>query len=486
MVFLKKLAAVMFYASIPLLLPFFYSIYADDGAAFSIGITVFVLAFAGIPGVLKNIADTISGLVRHFFHPETPWNYANIFNVESMRKQVDVLTLGEILALTSIAWIVIPAISSIPYLYYGLTPIDAFFESVSGWTTTGLSVIASVSNLPHSIILFRSITQWLGGLGIVVLMLTVIRSSESSKFLKIEGRSSSEIGFGSTVSSIWKIYLTLTVVGIILLFVADIDFFNSVNLTFAGISTGGFFSFDSFDFSLIQKFVLALITISGATSFLFYRNLGRGNIKKAFFDEEFIFYLSIILLSFVLIFSISHEDTYDSFFGVVSAITSSGFDLAKIIPFHDFSKYILVILMIMGAMVGSTGGGLKLRRILILVKSLILHIRAAFLPSGTVQVVKLNGSPVENSAILESSIFVFSYLLLFLVATGVFIAINYTIIDSMFIVASAIGNVGLSTIQVSALGFGTKLFLIILMYLGRIEIFPSLALIKFIRELVRK
>ena len=108
------------------------------------------------------------------------------------------------------------------------------------------------------------------------------------------------------------------------------------------------------------------------------------------------------------------------------------------------------------------------------------------MPSGTVQVVKLNGSPIENSAILESAIFVFSYFLLFLVATGVFIAINYTIVDSMFIVASAMGNVGLSTIQVSALGFGTKLFLIILMYLGRIEIFPSLALIKFIGELVKK
>ena len=129
---------------------------------------------------------------------------------------------------------------------------------------------------------------------------------------------------------------------------------------------------------------------------------------------------------------------------------------------------------------GSTTGGIKLRRILLVLKTITRNIRAAFLPTGSVQIVKMNGRAVGEEALVESSTFIFAYVLLFLFGCGVFVAIDYGLEDSMFMIASAIGNVGLAVIPIPAMAEGTKIFLIALMYLGRIEIFPSLALIKFL------
>ena len=129
---------------------------------------------------------------------------------------------------------------------------------------------------------------------------------------------------------------------------------------------------------------------------------------------------------------------------------------------------------------GSTTGGIKLRRILLMVKNILRNIRAAFLPTGSVQVVKINGRAIDEEALVESSTFIFAYMLLFLLGCGVFVAIDYGLEDSMFMIASALGNVGLAVIPIPVMSEGTKIFLIALMYLGRIEIFPSLALIRFL------
>lgn len=482
MLFLKRLAVLMFYASLPLLIPLGYSIYLEDGAWETLAFTVLFMALPAVPQILQNIYGNVRDFVLSLFKPDTAFTFARLVDFGKMRDEVSELTLGQILALVSAAWLIIPAISAIPYLAYGFEPVDAYFESLSGWTSTGLSAIPSLEGLPASIILYRSVTQWVGGLGIVILMLTVMKGREAKHFLKAEGRTSEDIGISKTAGNIWGTYFMLTILGFLLLYAVGINPLDSVNLVFAGISSGGFFPFDSFSFTDMQKSALAGIMFCGATSFIFYRKLASGKIREAILDEEFLFYIAITILAISLIYFVSQEDIYNTLLNSISSITCAGFEVGDLSLFHAFPIYILILLMLMGGMMGSTTGGIKLWRILVLLKSILRNVKAAFLPIGTVQVVKINGRAIPEESIVESSTFIFAYMLLFLFSCGAFVAANYGIEDSMFMIASAMGNVGLAIIPIPMMGQGAKIFLIILMYLGRIEIFPSLALIRFIAK----
>lgn len=216
---------------------------------------------------------------------------------------------------------------------------------------------------------------------------------------------------------------------------------------------------------------------AGATSFIFYRNIWEGNTKKSIFEEEFLLYVLITIAAILLITYVGGEEFYNTVLNTISAIACGGFAIGDLAVLHDFPFYLLILLMLSGGMVGSTTGGIKLGRILVIVKSITNQIRKAFLPSGSVQVVKINGSAINQDAVVESATFVFTYVALFLFASGAFIIADYELEDSLFMVASALGNVGLSTIEIPEIGALGKAFLILLMYLGRIEIFPSLVLI---------
>lgn len=482
---IKQLTVVMFYSALPLLIPFFYSLYLNDGAHVSIGLTIILLSFFAIPEVLMHIWKNAREFFDYLFNKEATWNYAEIIHFRNLSKEVETLTIGEILVLISIAWLIVPFIGAIPFFLHGMSPLDAVFESISGWTTTGLTVASNLETLPKSIILYRSITQWIGGLGVIVLALSVIRGQEALKFLKVEGRSY-EVGIGKTIGLIFKIYLILTIIGAMFLYLSNMDLFNSVNLSMAGISTGGFFPFYSYAFTNLQKIILSGIMFVGAVSFLFFRDIGKLKLKKAFFEQEFLLYVFLTVLAIVLILLVGHEELSNTVFNAISSIASAGFSIADVNVMHNFAKYLLILLMLVGGMRGSTAGGIKVWRILIVLKSIARHIKSAFLPRGTVQVVKVNSSPVEESELMESSIFIFTYLLLFLFGSGIFLAFNYSLVNSLFLVSSALGTVGLSTLELYSVGVGAKVFLIILMYLGRIEIFPSLALIGFIGRLVKK
>src|SRR3989339_635144 len=139
MVFLQKLSAVMFYASIPLLLPLFYSIIINDGVAPLIIIPIVILAFPALPHILLHIFKNIKNAIIYLLNPETPWNYASLIHIKEIEKHIETLTMGEVLALTSLVWLIVPLAGAIPYLFYGFSPTDALFESMSGWTSTGFA-----------------------------------------------------------------------------------------------------------------------------------------------------------------------------------------------------------------------------------------------------------------------------------------------------------------------------------------------------------
>jgi trk system potassium uptake protein TrkH len=477
--FLNKLTAVMFYSALPLFIPLAYGIAAGDGGAVPIGLTIAVMTLPALPNL---ILSTLGNLFRllHSLGREMPFNYARLIGMGDIRKRVEVLTYGEVLALTSIAWIIVPLLSILPYTFFGVPLVDALFESFSGWTSTGLSALPNVASLPKSILLFRSITQWVGGLGIVVLILTTFRGKEAVGFLKAEGRNQSEIGIGKTVSMLLKVYLVLTLAGIALLLALGIGIFDAVSLSFSGISNGGFYPFDSFPFTDFQKIALAIIMLAGATNFLFYQSISKGRLGRAFFDEEFVLYAAMIALAVLLGVYIAGDTFLNSFLNVAAAISGGGFAIGNLASTGQFAIYLLILLMLSGAMVGSTTGAIKLWRIISILKAMANQVREHFLPSGSVQVVKMNGLPIGDRMIIENAVFVFGYIGLFLAASGAFIGAGYDFEHALFIVSSAMGNVGLSTLAVPAMGPLAKTLLIILMYLGRIEIFPCLAMVRYL------
>ncbi|MBU0586252.1 hypothetical protein KJ780_01960 [Candidatus Micrarchaeota archaeon] len=480
-----KLTEVMFYVGLAILIPAIYGYWIGEAIWESIMVCAIILILPTSPVLVPKLVKWFHESVTALFRKEIPWNYVKL--IDAMKPKVaGELNLGEALVLTSLAWLIIPAICAYPYSVSGYAPVDSYFESMSGWTSTGLSLIEQPENLPKSMLLFRSITQWVGGLGIIIFVLAVLRGLEAKNLLKAEGRETIGSSIASTVKTYWKIYFGLSLLGVIALFYSGFDLFNAVNLTMSGISNGGFFPFSHYDFNGIQEFVLAGTMFVGATSFVFFNNLLHRKFKKAFLDEELVFYILVLLSAILLILYVGKEDGLNTIFNSVSAIACGGFSIGNIAIMHTFSKYVIILLMFCGGMYGSTTGAVKIWRILVVLKSIWVKIKTSFLPTGAVNVIKINNKPVEYDAVIESAIFIFSYAFIVVISTGVFIALGYGDVDSLFLVASSLGNVGLSTFSLLQLGTISKGFLIVLMYLGRIEIFPSLALARFLINFIKR
>lgn len=481
----STLLLISFYTAIPLLIPAAYAYYSDEASFTPISHVILVLMAPSIPALLPGlfswIADKFNHVILLLFRREAPWNFA--LSSFTKRPNITNLRFGEILAVSALAWIIIPLVASYPYYMAGMSITDSLFESMSGWTSTGLSVMASpnvtLEQVPQSLILYRSVTQWIGGLGIILLMLALFKHRQARKLLAFEGKNSLDIGTASTAKKYWLIYTFLSILAIGALYLSGFDIFNSVNLAFAGLSNGGYFPFSGYDFVLVQKFILAGTMFAGAISFMTYNKLFSGRLL-AFLSEEFFLLLSLIIISTLLIFYISHDDLNNSFLNIISSIASGGFAIGDLSVMHEFSKYVLIILMVCGGMYASTSGGLKLWRILVALKLVWKRIRSYFLPEGAVQVVQVDKNPVDEQIITDVLAFIFMYLLILIIASGVFMAWDFGIVDSLFTVASSLGNVGLSTIDMATIPVHAKGFIIILMYIGRIEIVPVLALIRFI------
>jgi len=477
---LPKLFAILFYAALPLLIPVWYAYSSNDWIFWPMATSVVLMLLPSIPYVFGVVADTATKLfnylIRYLFKKEIPWNYAALI---AKKPELPAMKFGDMMALTSLAWLVIPLITAYPYFALGFSPVNSFFESMSGWTSTGLSIINNVDAFPKSFILFRSMTQWIGGLGIIILMLTIFKSRESENLMKSEGKQSLDLGIAQTAKSYWWIYVILTSIAALLLLISGFDLFNAINLAMAGLANGGWFPFTSYNFTQLNKIIIALTMLAGATSFVIYKRVWSGNFK-AFLSEEFLLFLSLIVLSVALIFYVTGDDIYNSFFNVVSGFASGGFSIGDLSIMHEFSKYVIVLLMVVGAMSCSTAGGIKLWRIEVALKSVLAKIKASFLPTGTVQIIHLDGSSINNDEILSIMTFIFLYLLVFLVSAGALMSVGISAVSSLFVVASAMGNVGLSTVSIPVLNDSARVLLIALMYLGRIEILPMLALLRFL------
>jgi len=404
----------------------------------------------------------------------------------------------ESIILVASIWLIIALFGSIPFLTH-LSAVDAYFESMSGFTATGLTMFKDVESLPQSLLLWRSIIEWVGGIGIVAIMLAAILhpNTAASKLYKAEGRTERiATSIVDTVKTIWKIYVLFTIIGIALLYIVGMPLFDATNHSLTAIATGGFStkneSIGAYDNFLVE-IVIMLLMFLGATSFGIHAKVILKKEWKALWkSSEFKAMVAITTLFTLLFLShylLNHHTNNseevakyggESLFHVFSALSGTGFntvDLGKIDPFQ---KGVLTAVMIFGGGYGSTASALKLIRVIILILALKRYVIRAILPREAVLPLKIGGRIFKDDEILENALYSFMYISLVIIGAFVLMAINnFSMVDSLFEVASAAGNVGLSIgITSVKLGITSKTVLIITMWAGRLEVIPILVLIR--------
>jgi trk system potassium uptake protein TrkH len=381
----------------------------------------------------------------------------------------------------SLTYLIVSLFGAFPFVFYDMAFLDAFFEAMSGWTTTGLTMISDVESMPKSLLFWRSFMQWLGGVGIIVLLLTVLSTGRASlRLYQAEARKERiKPRLVSTARLIWWIYTVFTLLGIFLFFIAGMSEFDAVNHSMTALSTGGFSvknnslaAYSSLEIELIGVFLMLL----GGINFLVHYRFLTGEKKFLFKDLQFRAIIVFLVISTLLI-TLSSLDFRASLFQSVSALTNAGLSTTNVSVLNDFSKSILTTLMIIGGSAGSTSGALKIIRVLIILKVIYWWIKQTLLPEHAVIRKQLGGVDLNQEAVHEATVFSLLYLLILALGALSLMFIGNDGVDSIFETAAAQGNVGLSSgiagIDLHPLG---KIVLIFNMWVGRLEIIPVLVL----------
>ncbi len=398
-------------------------------------------------------------------------------------------------------WILASILGAIPYLLT-LTissPVDALFESASGFTTTGASVMIDIEGAGRGILFWRSFTQWLGGMGIVVLFVALLPElGPGARFLykmEVPGPTAEALQprIHDTAKTLWKIYLALTAIQTLLLSFAGMNLYDALTHTFSTLSTGGFSprnaSVAAFDSPLIEVIIIVFMFLAGANFSLYFRVWHhRGwNLLK---DAEFRIYLGIALAaSTVVSWDLMRHRTYegvveatrDSMFQVLSLSTTTGFASADFDTWPVLSRIILVLLMFIGGCAGSTAGSMKVMRMVIGVKSAIREVRLIFSPN-TVLSVFVGGRRVPETVVRSVSGFFILYISIWALGALVLSIGGPDLITTATASAAAIGNIGPGlravgpTANFAFFGSFDKLLMILLMWIGRLEVYAIAAL----------
>lgn len=409
-------------------------------------------------------------------------------------------------AAVALSWIVLSVMGSLPFLISGCiaNPVDALFETVSGFTTTGASILPEVESLPHCILFWRSFTHWVGGMGVLVFMLTILPMSGGyhMNLMRAESPGPSVERFVPTVRStakiLYAIYIVLTILELIFLLVGKMPLFDALTTSFGTAGTGGFgIKNDSIAgySSYLQGVVTVFMILFGINFNLYFLVLLK-KPRQALKSEELRSYLAIILVAILIItFNVRHsfgsvfEAFHHSAFQVGSIITTTGFATRDFNAWPAVSKTVLVLLMFVGACAGSTGGGIKVSRMVILAKTIKKELHQ-YLHPHTIQKIKVDGKIVEHEVVRSINVFLVAYVLIFALSVFVIAFDNFDLTTSFTAVAATINNIGpgLELVGPSAnfsiFSNGAKLVLIFDMLAGRLEIFPLLLL--FVRDTWKK
>ena len=401
--------------------------------------------------------------------------------------------------IVSLVWVVFSFVGALPFMIGGYIPnlSNAFFETMSGFTTTGSTILQEIEHLPHGILFWRSIIQWMGGMGIIVLSLTIL------PILGIGGMQlfSAEVPgpvpdklhprVTETAKRLWFIYVAFTVVETILLMFGGMNFFDAINHSFTTMATGGYStknaSIGHYDSAYIHWVITVFMFIAGTNFTLAYFAM-KLKFKKIIKNEEFQFYsLFIIGLTIVIgtiIYNTSDitlEKSYrDAAFQIVSLVTTTGFATVNFLDWIPFVWVVLFVAMFSGGSAGSTGGGIKVMRILLLIKNSFVEFKRLIHPNAIIPV-RFNGLPVNQKMISNILAFIVFYILIFVFGTIVMSGMGYDLDSAMGAVIATLGNIGPG---IGEFGSGVftdvpsagKWFLSFIMLAGRLELFTVIIL----------
>lgn len=405
------------------------------------------------------------------------------------------------LVCVGISWIVLGLFGACPFFLSGEIPhyVDALFEIVSGFTTTGASILPEVEPLSMSLLYWRSFSHWLGGMGVLVFLLAVSSGDERSKgftmhILRAESPGP-KVGklvprMKQTAEILYLLYIVLTVLNVVFLLIGKMPLFDAVCTALGTAGTGGFgIKNDSIaGYSPYLQNVCTVFMLLFGVNFSCYYMLMLRQVKSVFKDEELRLYLGVVVASTALIV-LNVRDFYDTIgetvrhaaFQVASIVTTTGFATTDFDLWPTFSKTIIVCLMMLGACAGSTGGGFKCGRALLAFKSLRRSVREIVRP-GRVEVVRVNGHAMEEKVLANTNAYLAAYALI-IVGSFLLISVDgFSVTTNLTAVLSCFNNIGPGleavgpTCNFSGFGLFSKIILIIDMLAGRLEIFPILIL----------
>ena len=399
-----------------------------------------------------------------------------------------------------LAWLLISVVGAIPFMISGAIPsfIDAFFETASGFTTTGASILTEIQSLPKGILFWRSFTHWIGGMGFLIFMLALVPSLGSNAIFLLKAESPGPTPgkivpkIKETAKILYIIYFIMTIVEMVLLKIAGLSFYDAAIHALGTAGTGGFSNMNSsvaaYNNATVEWIITIFMLLFGV-NFALYIQVFKGNFKNAFNNEELKYYCLMVLVSIIFItINILGMNKGDlglsirqSSFQVASIITTTGYASTDFNLWPTVSKIILTMLMFVGAMAGSTGGGIKTIRIVIMFKAIKREINKILHPKR-IQSVKIDGKVVEEETISGVLLFIGAYIVISLIAIFIVAFDNFDLVTTVTSVIATMSNIGPGFELVGATGnfaaFSplSKLVLSFCMLAGRLEIYPMLIL----------
>ena len=467
---LRVLGVLLLFLAGALLLPIPVSLFYQDGAASSF--------------LLSSATSLLAGFGLYM----------------GCRSSLD-LSIREGFAIVTFGWTFFALFGALPFLFSGAIPsyVDAFFETMSGFTTTGSTILIDIEVIPPSLLLWRSMTQWFGGMGIIVLSLAILPmlGVGGMQLFKAEvpGPTADRLKprIQDTAKLLWGVYFLLTTLEVLLLMAGNMSLFDAVNHAFTTMATGGFStrnaSLAAFDSAYIDGVVTLFMFLAGVNFSLHYLGL-RGRFIDYVRNEEFRFYLTLAVSGIALIMLFNAGSAYTSFwdnlrysaFQLISILTTTGFGTADYELWPVLCQYLLVIAMFVGGCAGSTGGGIKVARMLLLAKHAQVQLFRLIHPRA-VRLVKLGDRPVDKEVMQSILGFFALYMAVFVLASFIMAATGMDLVSAGGAVVATLSNIGpgLGSVgpadnfaHVPAVG---KVTLALCMLLGRLELFTVLVLV---------
>lgn len=400
--------------------------------------------------------------------------------------------------ITSLTWISLSIFGCLPFIITNEIPsfTNALFETVSGFTTTGASILSDVEALSHTSLFWRSFTHWIGGMGVLVFILAIVPLSGGSNMNLMKAESPGpSVGklvpkLKQTARLLYVIYFGLTIIQFILLIIGKMPVFDAITLTMGTAGTGGFAIKNSglADYTAYQQWIITIFMIVFGVNFNAYYFIILKKFKKAFTMEEVRAYLIIIIVASGIIFTQIYNNTLGieaalrhSFFQVAAIMTTTGYSTVDFDLWSSTAKTVLILLMFIGACAGSTSGGIKVSRIIVAVKTTLKEMHSYIHPKS-VKKINIEGKPIEHDVLRSINVFLITYMLIFGISMLLISTNNLDLTTNFTSVLTTLSNVGPGfnlvgpTKNFSFMNSFTKYILIFDMLAGRLELFPLLML----------